>query len=123
MRISDWSSDVCSSDLHHHAVGREGFGRVRRDGDRIAHVVEAVEEADEVVALAGVVVGACRLEGGASRDARRLGDLVRLGDRVEMRVEADAGRSDEIRVWTVCVSMCRSRWAPLFAKNIPKTRK
>src|SRR3546814_7883003 len=43
MRISDWSSDVCSSDLHRHAIGNQGFvartmAEVGRDGDH--HVVQ-----------------------------------------------------------------------------------
>src|SRR3546814_14237909 len=29
MRISDWSSDVCSSDLEHHALVRHGTGNTR----------------------------------------------------------------------------------------------
>src|SRR3546814_18802570 len=35
MRISDWSSDVCSSDLHHvrHRVIPGSFGRDAREGD------------------------------------------------------------------------------------------
>src|SRR3546814_8435927 len=35
MRISDWSSDVCSSDLAYHGpAGRGDFDLVRRDHDR-----------------------------------------------------------------------------------------
>src|SRR3546814_6800923 len=43
MRISDWSSDVCSSDLHdrarYHAEGHRGDGRVRaaKSRDREDH--------------------------------------------------------------------------------------
>src|SRR3546814_8388883 len=32
MRISDWSSDVCSSDLHRHIVGEPTRGGIGRDG-------------------------------------------------------------------------------------------
>src|SRR3546814_11421985 len=51
MRISDWSSDVCSSDLH-------GFGRL----DRIGRALEGGEFADEVQDR-GHIVGC----GGADR--------------------------------------------------------
>src|SRR3546814_18745740 len=36
MRISDWSSDVCSSDLKNHAHG--GYGRIVTPIDRIAPI-------------------------------------------------------------------------------------
>ena len=67
---------------------RDRLGRVRRRGDRIAHVVQAVEEADQVVARAGIVVRPRRREGRAVGDARLGGDLLRLGHRF-----ADACRS------------------------------
>src|SRR3546814_1103529 len=40
MRISDWSSDVCSSDLHRGVVGRLGGERQDGifDGNAVAHV-------------------------------------------------------------------------------------
>src|SRR3546814_19465956 len=40
MRISDWSSDVCSSDLF------KGLQRVLRDDDRIRHFTAARQEAN-----------------------------------------------------------------------------
>src|SRR3546814_1749505 len=36
MRSSDWSSDVCSSDLTGHGVPRRGGGDRRGDGDTVA---------------------------------------------------------------------------------------
>src|SRR3546814_15536219 len=68
MRISDWSSDVCSSDLaqvDQLAVGEAGAGQHR--GHAPVHGVEAVRLAEEVVR---------RLA--AADDARQLGDAVRL---------------------------------------------
>src|SRR3546814_5335934 len=41
MRISDWSSDVCSSDLHHH-----GCYHHQRHVEHVEIVVEAVEAVD-----------------------------------------------------------------------------
>src|SRR3546814_2414606 len=34
MRISDWSSDVCSSDLNSHGVANQGTARFRGPGPR-----------------------------------------------------------------------------------------
>src|SRR3546814_9943000 len=59
MRISDWSSDVCSSDLFLHLLA-----------DDHHHVGEFVDEHDD--------------EG---QSLERLGDFVRLGVRLEQRVQ------------------------------------
>src|SRR3546814_3342790 len=46
MRISDWSSDVCSSDLHGEELGQLGVGLVDRlFGDVVARVHEPGGEA------------------------------------------------------------------------------
>src|SRR3546814_6990496 len=84
MRISDWSSDVCSSDLCRRApldvrlldfqedarslIGKGQFGRVYRG------TYQGVEVAIKVVQI--------------------------------------DGRSEERRVGKECVSTCRSRWSP-----------
>src|SRR3546814_12964364 len=42
MRISDWSSDVCSSDLTHQRLGNASYNHdVAWSGDRVAEQVEA----------------------------------------------------------------------------------
>src|SRR3546814_10673354 len=62
MRISDWSSDVCSSDLR--GADRPSLAVFRRDSlDRFVRFVEAVDD-DRTV------LGSCRR---GSRDARRHG--------------------------------------------------
>src|SRR3546814_6548964 len=38
MRISDWSSDVCSSDLPFQTLGRGAFGRVDEPRPDITHI-------------------------------------------------------------------------------------
>src|SRR3546814_4467193 len=93
MRISDWSSDVCSSDLadHHDAVQR-----------RPAHVVAGDEDAADVdIDLAG-----------GKRAQSCFG--VRHLDQLEAGCLAAQvlGRSEERRVGKGCVSTCRSRWLP-----------
>src|SRR3546814_1374823 len=88
MRISDWSSDVCSSDLGRRQVDR---------GDSGDHA------AGEGMGLAEVV--------GADRRAEAVFGVV--GERDGL-VEARHGeqRSEERRVGKECVSTCRSRWSP-----------
>src|SRR3546814_18626726 len=98
MRISDWSSDVCSSDLPPGALDQAGDGVDRR----IEIVVQAVER------LANRLPhhparGEIRYLLGQRRDStlhRRRGDTV-----LEIR-------SEERRVGKECVSTCRSRWSP-----------
>src|SRR3546814_3581764 len=87
MRISDWSSDVCSSDLGVLVLRlRLGAGR---GGDRVPGQ------------------GLARGRRGLRR-ARREGD----GAAVRRRPAGRRGRSEERRVGKECVSTCRSRWAP-----------
>src|SRR3546814_5771091 len=83
MRISDWSSDVCSSDL---------FGKPREEG-RIGG--QSVERG-----LAG---------GGGCGHRPSLSPVPRSFTR---RTESGQRRSEERRVGKGCVSTCRFRWSP-----------
>src|SRR3546814_6070125 len=86
MRISDWSSDVCSSDLVE--IGRD---RLRRSGG-------GVDPRDTVVVFrraAGRLV------------AQIVGTAAGMGFQIRPR-----RRSEERRVGKECVSKCRSRWSP-----------
>src|SRR3546814_8872794 len=92
MRISDWSSDVCSSDL-------EIFGPVLcilgyEDLDQALEIANDTE-----YGLAGYVSGA-DLE-----KARAVARRIRAGS-------VAINRSEERRVGKECVSTCRSRWSP-----------
>src|SRR3546814_5288877 len=85
MRISDWSSDVCSSDL----LARPMRRRVEQ--------------------------GAAHRRAGQAQpeQLQRRGPAFSLTiDRVEF-LAIDAQRSEERRVGKECVSTCRSRWSPL----------
>src|SRR3546814_20866009 len=103
MRISDWSSDVCSSDLPLGLddVVAEPFGDLDQDlrlADRAVLLLghQFVERAD-----AGLGLGLTRL-GGLAPPFEFVADGLLL-----------AGfRSEERRVGTGCVSTCRSRWWP-----------
>src|SRR3546814_16560942 len=98
MRISDWSSDVCSSDLG--TRGDSGRGGGRHDGDH-------------------------RLGELRPRRARRhaLGGAHPWRPPLRDR-PARPGRSEERRVGKECVRTCRSRWSPYhYKKNINNSMK
>src|SRR3546814_1802033 len=95
MRISDWSSDVCSSDLNGGAAIEIEVTR-RSNESALAKVVKMVSEAET-----------------------QKSPTQRFTDRFE-RVFVPAVlalsflllRSEERRVGKECVSTCRSRWSP-----------
>src|SRR3546814_6509605 len=83
MRISDWSSDVCSSDLLGKALARE-------------HGIT-------------VVCGVHERDGDYSRGTL-YNTVVTIG--ADGRLLNRHRRSEERRVGKECVSTCRSRWSP-----------
>src|SRR3546814_4711671 len=93
MRISDWSSDVCSSDLlaayrfHPLALPRHDEG---------AADVAVLDEA--LAVFHAEYVGQLQRRGARSVGNRHHG--------------IDIVRSEERRVGKECVSTCRSRWSP-----------
>src|SRR3546814_13246184 len=102
MRISDWSSDVCSSDL--------GGGTGLYD-TTLAAFRSAQKDYDPDYFNAVVL-----LSDGANDDpgSMRQADLLKA-----LRDEADPerpvriiARSEERRVGKACVSTCRYRWSP-----------
>src|SRR3546814_20130693 len=98
MRISDWSSDVCSSDLH--------FLRERRFLDRVVGGQPITASAREPV-------------GGLHLQAERFGDRIerrrvlerQLVKLVAAFLEVLLLRSEERRVGNECVSTCSTRWS------------
>src|SRR3546814_11673141 len=95
MRISDWSSDVCSSDLY----GVQVVGLTLSE--------EQKAYADRRMAAAGLT-HRVSIQLTDYRDVEGQFDAVAS---VEM-VEAVGQRSEERRVGKECVSTCRSRWSP-----------
>src|SRR3546814_15019120 len=95
MRISDWSSDVCSSDLIFVRAGSQlvqvGLAVEPEFGDRLPILEFVHAGVDEAAAVREPV--------NAEPDP---------GDRRFDRF----GRSEERRVGKECVSTCRSRWSP-----------
>src|SRR3546814_9979313 len=74
MRISDWSSDVCSSDLLYHqlAVGGTDF--------RVAGVAADAEDAEGVALLLRHHVGGADAIPGARIEAEDLGEPAQVGN-------------------------------------------
>src|SRR3546814_11424610 len=104
MRISDWSSDVCSSDLLEYdsfPLLREILGRLRREHRDVEfrHMVKLGDpHFDE-----------------ESFDAERFSarvDGYRSALGTERVDDVQWMRSEERRVGKECVSTCRSRWLP-----------
>src|SRR3546814_13386756 len=99
MRISDWSSDVCSSDL---ADSREIPGRVLEGLVNAGGGPQRMKDAAEMILT-------------LERDPARLNHFVDKASKPRFKdklVEIWYNRSEERRVGKECVSTCRSRWAP-----------
>src|SRR3546814_14550435 len=90
MRISDWSSDVCSSDL------------VRDESDRkdsVRVVIDVRRDVDPAIVL------------------NKLRRHTQLVTSFGMNAVCLDSRSEERRVGTECVSTCRSRWSRYHSNN------
>src|SRR3546814_13401589 len=102
MRISDWSSDVCSSDLPAPLLSGKSDGQKTAGGNG-----------------RGNAAMGCRIEVGTKRVVLLFGPWAvkiphprnrHVGLRANRR-EIDI-RSEERSVGKECVSTCRSRWSP-----------
>src|SRR3546814_14553562 len=98
MRISDWSSDVCSSDLLDRVLQHVALHVLRR----VLLREDEVDELDMVRALGHISVQSQRARCAA------------IGARGEDEGKQDVRehRSEERRVGKECVSTGRSRWSP-----------
>src|SRR3546814_16553511 len=113
MRISDWSSDVCSSDLRlldRHAVAVPGGQHL---GERLRAAEQARAHATRLVAAAFHVGPGDDLERPARPDAGALHRLQHLKTRQPAVGTAKlAANSDERRVGSAVVTEWRSARAP-----------
>src|SRR3546814_13923762 len=103
MRISDWSSDVCSSDL-----ARRQTDEDTREAERLAELRRAYNAANGIV------------EEAPAEATEAVRKAVRGHSRAtEAQPLPVVDRSEERRVGNECVSTCRSRWSPdpLKTKN------
>src|SRR3546814_14035640 len=100
MRISDWSSDVCSSDLK---LKVKKISSDEGEGPKLTHRLHPPSVRGYDVVVASTAGGNYMLDLFAHEDWTRqpvLAELRRLRT-----------RSDERRVGKECVSTCRSRWS------------
>src|SRR3546814_12127567 len=97
MRISDWSSDVCSSDLSLHV--ESALAMLSREVRQSLH---QLGQAREPIAA--------RVEAGPVGDP--LPYFRKTGEAVLVARAGFPGRSEERRVGKECVSTCRFRWSP-----------
>src|SRR3546814_18224422 len=96
MRISDWSSDVCSSDL----------ARIMHRDGAVAHQHVAPHRRPESAMDAGEA-GLAEMKAGCMRKV----DHAERPDIQPSRLPPGP-RSEERRVGNECVSTCRTRWSP-----------
>src|SRR3546814_14895425 len=119
MRISDWSSDVCSSDLKAIVTGSTaGIGRAIAEGLARAGAAVVIngrtqKRVDAALREMRALLPEAELTGVAADVATVQGCAVLF----EQAPDADilvnnAGRSEERRVGKGCVSTWRSRWSP-----------
>src|SRR3546814_8915182 len=99
MRISDWSSDVCSSDLLVDGVASGALATLRSVG---------IEFDDE---------GMLTIDSG-ELDANLVDKLDEV--RAVFEFGFQTSRSEERRVGKECVSTCRFRWSPYHQKKKKK---
>src|SRR3546814_14086842 len=129
MRISDWSSDVCSSDLAF-GLGRdvtgfkpEGAAEVRQAANSFLQMKDRIARqlTQRTEMLAGVShdlrtpLTRMKLQLAMLRPTAEIDDL-------QIDVAEMETRSEEPRVGTDCARTCRSRWWPSPSKkNIETT--
>src|SRR3546814_11425700 len=103
MRISDWSSDVCSSDLTIRVAG------TLFDIGRFPGIKTDVRFCNRFVTCERISVTDEELE---TLDAYEGYFPFDLDQSLYVRERFRDGRSEERRVGKECVSTCRSRWSP-----------
>src|SRR3546814_21114359 len=101
MRISDWSSDVCSSDLPvrlgvpHGVKGLDDVVRNPIYSTGVGLLMYGLQKQSDGVSFSGI----------GSRDSYN-------SDEPKAPLFERLQRSEERRVGNECVSTCRSRWSP-----------
>src|SRR3546814_18305097 len=100
MRISDWSSDVCSSDLYD-----EGVYAIPGEAAYVGTFTYFGQPTEEwaISAKGSFIVVGKRLNWDGTSDT---------GIYIAEQAMVDVPRSEERRVGKECVSTCRSRWSP-----------
>src|SRR3546814_2626108 len=99
MRISDWSSDVCSSDL-------EISGAIADNRGNVEKLI-----ADAALTMENLRQATGDLESMAASLQTNVETLTTRADDTLVAFESMASRSEERRVGKEWVSTCRSRWS------------
>src|SRR3546814_12901606 len=133
MRISDWSSDVCSSDLE---ARRQRHAAVEMDQDAVAFDIDAIDgrrearragdptgekrknKGHEPILPRPVRTGPAKIHGRGVPDVNSI-----LLPQVDECASNHGKRSEERSVGKECVSTCRSRWSPYHSKKNKKMNK
>src|SRR3546814_14792256 len=110
MRISDWSSDVCSSDLpeiryaytQYYAQIRNSSGTLVNTGDPFYRVTQ---------------ITTCATAATCAGTANETKVTIAYNN-----PNRKPSRSEERRVGKECVSTCRSRWSPYHKKKKKTTK-
>src|SRR3546814_18613879 len=138
MRISDWSSDVCSSDLNQSFCpissllsGKDAISRICGrgaqfflDADELVVLCQPVRPGERAGLDLSAVGGDGKIGNGRIlrlarplRHHRRIPRAMRRLDRLQRLAERPDLRSEARRVGKECVSTCRSRWSPYNKKK------
>src|SRR3546814_13805880 len=108
MRISDWSSDVCSSDLERwQAESKKHYARLSLPS-KAATFLKPL--------LARVTAGVDAVAAAARSGVLRVDDELHLSP-LPAEDEDPEVSSEERRVGKECVSTCISRWSPYHKKK------
>src|SRR3546814_15845610 len=110
MRISDWSSDVCSSDLLDKESG--DYERLKLEG---LWVFQSIDTYDDPLLRSLLEAQSHEVRAGALRALQLWHSHV--GNLGAILQKAVKDRLEERRVGKECVSTCRSRWSPYTYKN------
>src|SRR3546814_6527348 len=102
MRISDWSSDVCSSDLK--VLARFKADRNEEYREFLGRCADFEAEIAKEIAINKFTYAELEEE---DTDLKKLQGWLQKIEKLDFY-----GRSEERRVGKECVSTCRSRWSP-----------
>src|SRR3546814_19810590 len=108
MRISDWSSDVCSSDLP--LIKRDlaaARALAKEAGYKGQPIRLATSHSPPEMYDAAILIQAMARDAGINIEV----------ETIDWASQPARYRSEERRVGNECVRTCRSRWSPHYLKN------
>src|SRR3546814_20766480 len=127
MRISDWSSDVCSSDLKASGDAKKDLALIGQFGVGFYSAFMVADQVEVLTRRAGEESGWRWVSDGKGEFTIAPADVPSRGSRIVLHLKDGEDefleptrlkhivaqyRSEELRVGKECVSTCRSRWSP-----------